>query len=91
VKREELAALGVSAEAVRDDAASITFEVPDEQAANRAARLVLERGGVLKAVLPVTETLEEVFTRLQVVSADGVAPVHAEGDPAAAVDGKVAP
>ncbi len=49
----------------RLDGETLTFGVPDLDAANRAASAVLEKGGRVLALTPVTETLEEVFARLQ--------------------------
>jgi len=63
--REDLGPLGDAVLDVRVDGDLLTFEVADEQAADRAARLVVERGGSLRGLVPVTETLEEVFARLQ--------------------------
>ncbi|MHC4252040.1 MAG: ABC transporter ATP-binding protein, partial [Planctomycetota bacterium] len=65
VSREELAPLGDAVLTARADGDILTFEVADESTADRAARLVMERGGSLRALAPVTETLEEVFARLQ--------------------------
>lgn len=65
VTRDDIAALGGSVLRARADGDVLTFEVADEAAANRAARLVLERGGSIRALAPATETLEEVFARLQ--------------------------
>jgi len=65
VTREDLAPLGDAILGFRADGDVLTFEVADERAANRAARLVMEGGGAIMALAPVTETLEEVFARLQ--------------------------
>ncbi len=65
VAREDLAALGDAVLGSRADGDVLTFEVADERAANRAARLVMDKGGAIKVLAPVTETLEEVFARLQ--------------------------
>jgi len=66
--REDLAALGdgvaVDEEALRREEGVLTFDVPDAQAANRAAALVIERKGAVLALTPVKESLEEVFGRL---------------------------
>jgi ABC-2 type transport system ATP-binding protein len=90
VGKDDLAASG---DAVKDavktarlDGETLTFEVPDLDAANRAASAVLEKGGRVLALTPVTETLEEVFARLQTspagrpIEACGPAPAEAEGD-----------
>jgi ABC-2 type transport system ATP-binding protein len=69
---------GLSPARVRDDAGLLTFEVRDEQTADRAARLVIEKGGVLKSLQPVRESLEDVFSRLQ-VAGTGVAGPEPKG------------
>jgi hypothetical protein len=55
---------------VRADGDILTFEVADKSAADRAAKLVVEQGGSIRRLVPVTETLEEVFARLQGASED---------------------
>lgn len=55
----------VRAEDIRQDGDALVFELPDELAANRAAKAILERGGTLRSFVPVRESLEEVFARLQ--------------------------
>ncbi|MHC5058006.1 MAG: ABC transporter ATP-binding protein [Planctomycetota bacterium] len=65
VPASDLAPLGDAVLGSRVDGDVLTFEVADAAAADRAARLVMERGGSLRALAPVTETLEEVFARLQ--------------------------
>ncbi len=75
VKSAELRVTGVAEgdlsgfeDAIRNgrvDGETLTFGVPDLDAANRAASAVLEKGGRVLALTPVTETLEEVFARLQ--------------------------
>ena len=70
VSREELKPLGDAVLSARADGDILTFEVADESAADRAAKLVVERGGSLRGLVPVTETLEEVFARLQGGSED---------------------
>ncbi len=81
VERDALAALGAGLVRTRRDGDILTFEVADERAANRAARLIMELGGSLMALAPVTETLEEVFARLQ-GSTDDVRDAVAEEEPA---------
>jgi len=73
VRPELVAGLASPPGAVRSDGETVTFEVPDEEAAQRAARLVLESGGRLRSLVPIKESLEEVFTRLQGGSAGGPA------------------
>jgi len=65
LSREDLGPLDDAVVNFRVDGDLITFEVSDEHAADRAARLVMDRGGSLRGLVPVTETLEEVFARLQ--------------------------
>ena len=84
VTREDVSNLGDIVSALRDDAGVFTFEVPHEEAANRAARMVVDKGGTIKAIVPVKESLEEVFARLQVH--DG-APPQAPSAPASATGG----
>ncbi len=69
VAREDLAPLGDAVTRARTDGDVLTFEVEDEAAANRAVSLVLGRGGRLVSLTPVTESLDEVFARLQALSA----------------------
>ena len=63
---------------LRDDAGVLTFELENEKAGDEAARLIINKGGALKSLIPVRESLEEVFSRLQVVSSDGAAPERKE-------------
>ena len=65
ITREDLGPLGETATGFRLDGDVLTFEVTDDVAADRAARLVLERGGRLLSLVQVKEPLEEVFARLQ--------------------------
>jgi len=65
ITREDLGPLGEAATGVRLDGDVLTFEVTDDDAADRATRLVLERGGRLLSLVQVKEPLEEVFARLQ--------------------------
>jgi ABC-2 type transport system ATP-binding protein len=65
VGENDLSASMDAMQTARLDGETLTFEVPDVDAANRAAAAVLEKGGRILALTPVTETLEEVFARLQ--------------------------
>lgn len=65
ISPDNIAPLAGTASRVRTDGETLTFEVPDEEAANRAARLVLDRGGALRSLAPVKESLEEVFARFE--------------------------
>ncbi|MHC4504818.1 MAG: ABC transporter ATP-binding protein [Planctomycetota bacterium] len=62
ITREDLAPLGEDVSSARRDGEVLTFEVTDDDAADRATRLVLERGGRVLSLVPVKESLEEVFT-----------------------------
>ena len=65
VSEDDLAASKDAIQNARLDGETLTFEVPDLDAANRVASAVLEKGGRILALTQVTETLEEVFARLQ--------------------------
>jgi ABC-2 type transport system ATP-binding protein len=65
IVKDDLAPLGEAVSRMRRDGEVLSFEVPDEETANRAARLVVNRLGRILAVVPVRESLEQVFTRLE--------------------------
>jgi len=79
VSKKDLGKAGETVSEYREDGEVVTFEVPDETSADKAARAIIKKGGSLKSLVPVKESLEEVFSRLQVVSSDGVSP-DAGGD-----------
>ncbi len=64
VSRDTLASLNLGGDA-KEEAGVLTVELPDNAAANRACRLVIERGGEVLSLMPVQESLEDVFERLQ--------------------------
>jgi ABC-2 type transport system ATP-binding protein len=79
VSKKDLGKAAGVASASRRDGDISTIEVPDESAADTVARAIMKKGGTLKSLVPVKESLEEVFTRLQVKPSDGDATADANG------------
>ena len=64
-RQNAVASLADRASHIRSDAGLVTFDVPDEKAGARASRFILERGGTLYSLVPVRESLEEIFARIE--------------------------